>query len=130
LIHYRESGELWFAGAHEDMLVFRASSGRVEAVPTSGTWVGATRDIDEATQDASLLLHDGDVLVLYTDGVIEAENASGSQFGIARLSRELEYCGTGSAQLVRDHLLATVTQFMSEQRDDIALLVARYRAGS
>lgn len=130
LIHYRDDGQLWFAGAHEDMLVFRAHSGRVEAVPTSGTWVGATRDIEEATQDASLRLHDGDVLVLYTDGVIEAENASGSQFGVARLIRELEYCGAGSAQLVRDHLLATVTQFMSEQRDDIALLVARYRASS
>jgi sigma-B regulation protein RsbU (phosphoserine phosphatase) len=115
LIRYRESGELLFAGAHEDMLVLRADSGQVEAVPTLGTWVGATKDIDEATQDTRYCLRDGDVLLLYTD-----------------LMRELASAGAGAepAQLIRDRLCAAVTEFMDEQRDDIALLVARFRAPS
>jgi serine phosphatase RsbU (regulator of sigma subunit) len=129
LIHYDRSGQLTFAGAHEDMLVLRAATRQVEAVPTHGTWVGATKDIEQATDDAQYRLQDGDVLVLYTDGVIEAQNAAKEQFGSERLMQQLERAGAsgGSALQIRDQLCGAVTQFMAEQHDDIALLVARYR---
>ncbi len=128
LISYRPNGELVFAGAHEDLLILRAETGKVEQVPTVGTWVGATRDIDEVTQDSRCTLRDGDVLVLYTDGVIEAQNREGEQFGPERLSRELCRLGREPALDIRDGLCAAVTGFMAEQKDDIAVLVARYRA--
>ncbi len=128
LISYREDGELVFAGAHEDMLVLRADSAKVQFVPTLGTWVGATKDIDEATQDTHYRLRDGDVLLLYTDGLIEAQNRAGEQFGVERLAHELSRLGREPAATIRDGLCAAVTEFMSEQHDDIALLVARYRA--
>lgn len=127
LIHYRKSGELVFAGAHEDMLVWRAATAQVEAIPTLGTWVGATRDIEEATQDCRAVLLDGDVLVLYTDGVIEAQNAQGEQFGLPRLMTEFERLGRESVAVIRDALCAAVREFMATQRDDIAILVARHR---
>lgn len=127
LISYHEDGELSFAGAHEDMLVLRAESGRVELVPTLGTWVGATRDIDDATVDARCRLREDDVLLLYTDGVIEAQNGAGEQFGVARLSDELARHGRAPAAEIRDRLCQAVTTFMAVQHDDIALLVARYR---
>ena len=130
LIQYQASGELTFAGAHEDMLILRAESGRVEVVPTLGTWVGATKDIDDATQDTRATLRDGDVLLLYTDGVIEAQNAANEQFGSERLARLLERLGGEPVATIRDALASAVTEFMSEQRDDIALLVARYRASA
>lgn len=128
LIRYRDTGELTFAGAHEDMLVWRAAAGQVETVPTLGTWVGATRDIESATQDSSLRLGEGDVLVLYTDGVIEAANGRGEQFGLPRLSALLARHGAEPVTTLRDILAAAVREFMTEQRDDLALLVARYRA--
>jgi sigma-B regulation protein RsbU (phosphoserine phosphatase) len=128
LISYRQDGRLAFAGAHEDMLVLHADTGQVETVPTLGTWVAATKDIDEATQDSHYRLRDGDVLVLHTDGVTEAQNAQGEQFGIERLSRELSRLGKEPVPRIRDGLCAAVTEFMATQRDDIAVLVARYRA--
>ncbi len=129
LIHYDQSGQLTFAGAHEDMLVLRAATGKVEAVATHGTWVGATKDIELATEDARYQLQDGDVLVLYTDGVIEACNAAKQQFGVERLMQELQRAGVGdsTASEIRDQLCGAVTRFMASQHDDIALLVARYR---
>ena len=130
LIRYQRDGELSFAGAHEDMLVWRAETGKVEVVPTVGTWVGATQDIELATQDSRLLLRDGDVLVLHTDGVIEATNLAGEHFGIERLAHELGRAAAHPAVQIRDQLCSAVTEFMAEQDDDIALLVARYRAGS
>ena len=128
LISYKRDGELVFAGAHEDMLIWRAKTGQVELVPTLGTWVGATRDIDEATQESRCRLADGDLLVLYTDGVIEAQNRAGEQFGIEQLSRELCRLASAPVPQIRDGLCAAVTAFMAEQKDDIAVLVARYRA--
>ena len=128
LIRYRDTGELQFAGAHEDMLVLRAETGQVEVVPTSGTWVAATKDIDAATHDSACQLRDRDVLLLYTDGVIEARNAAGEQFGPERLMHELGRSRHEPVQAIRDRLCSAVTEFMVEQRDDIALLVARYRA--
>jgi serine phosphatase RsbU (regulator of sigma subunit) len=128
LIRYRDGGELEFAGAHEDMLVLRAETGKVEVVPTLGTWVGATRDIEAATQDTVCQLRDGDLLLLYTDGVIEARNGAGQQFGPERLMHELGRSQQEPVQAIRDRLCSAVTDFIVEQRDDIALLVARYRA--
>ena len=45
LIRYRRDGSLTFAGAHEEMLVRRAATGRCERIETPGAWVGAKRDI-------------------------------------------------------------------------------------
>jgi sigma-B regulation protein RsbU (phosphoserine phosphatase) len=128
LIRYHHDGELVFAGAHEDMIVLRAATGLVELVPTLGTWVGATRDIAEGTQETHYQLRDGDLLVLYTDGVIEAADAQGTQFGIERLTAALCQVREQPASRIRDALCDAVQRFMSEQRDDIALLVARFRA--
>ena len=128
LIRYQHDGVLTFAGAHEDILVLRAASGKIEVVPTLGTWVGATRDIDAVTQDSQLDLSDGDLLLLYTDGVIEAQSETGEYFGVERLKRELSLAHAAPARAVVDALCAAVKAFMKEQRDDIAVLVARYRA--
>ncbi|HEY6726462.1 MAG TPA: SpoIIE family protein phosphatase, partial [Polyangiaceae bacterium] len=84
-----------------------------------------TADIAQVTIDSCLELARGDVLLLYTDGVIEAANAQGEAFGLERLCRELERVGAQSLEAVRDQLLGCVTEWLVEQNDDIALLVAR-----
>jgi DNA-binding LacI/PurR family transcriptional regulator/serine phosphatase RsbU (regulator of sigma subunit) len=127
LIRYFSNGKLVFAGAHEDLLILRAASGMCERIPTLGTWVGATRDISDATEDQLAQLEDGDLLVLYTDGVIEAANAAGQRYGLDRLCAELTALGTESVTLIRDRIVASVCDFLAVQEDDIALLVARHR---
>jgi phosphoserine phosphatase RsbU/P len=127
LIRYFANGELVFAGAHEDLVVLRAATGRCECIPTLGTWVGATEDIAAATEEQRARLEEGDVLLLYTDGVIEAANAAREQYGIERLIAELEAAGSESVTVIRDRLLGSVQRFLAVQDDDIALLVARYK---
>jgi serine phosphatase RsbU (regulator of sigma subunit) len=127
LLRYREDGSLEFAGAHEDLLIFRAASRTVELVPTEGTWVGATRDIEAANHDSKCQLLPGDVLLVYTDGLIEAQNAGGEQFGSERLMAAFLALGELSPEKIRQGLTDAVQAFMAEQRDDIAVLVARYR---
>jgi phosphoserine phosphatase RsbU/P len=127
LIRYFATGELVFAGAHEEIVIWRAKTAKCERLATPGTWVAATRDIAEATEDQHAQLEDGDVLLLYTDGVIEASDAAGQEYGLARLCLELERTARSPVTEIRDRLLASVRGFLHEQRDDIALLVARHR---
>ena len=121
LLRYFANGELVFAGAHEDLVILRAATGRCERIETLGTWVGATEDIADATEDQHARLEDGDVLLLYTDGVIEAANAAGEQYGIERLCATLEAASGAPVAEIRDRLLASVQEFLAVQDDDIAL---------
>jgi sigma-B regulation protein RsbU (phosphoserine phosphatase) len=127
LIRYFSNGELVFAGAHEDLIILRAATGRCECIPTLGTWVGATEDIADATEEQRARLEDGDVLLLFTDGVIEAANAEGEHYGSERLCAELERAYGEPVSEIRDRLLSSVQTFLAVQHDDIALLVARHR---
>lgn len=127
---YTRDGALSFAGGHEQALVCRAATGRCERLPTPGPWVGAKRDIEEGTLESRARLEDGDVLVLYTDGVIEARDAARGQLGIDRLAAEVERLAGAPAAEIRDAILAAVAGFAAVPEDDVTVLVARFRASA
>jgi DNA-binding LacI/PurR family transcriptional regulator/serine phosphatase RsbU (regulator of sigma subunit) len=127
LIRYERSGKLIFAGAHEDIIICSKRTGKTRLVPTPGTWVGATRDISAVTVDSECQLEDGDIFVLYTDGILEAANEQGEHFGIERLCAEIEHIQRAPVAAIRDHVMDVVKRFLTKQEDDIALVVARYR---
>jgi sigma-B regulation protein RsbU (phosphoserine phosphatase) len=66
------------------------------------------------------------VLLLYTDGVIEAANADLGQFGPERLCLSLQSAATLPAALILDQLLAELGAWTTRQRDDLTLVVLRY----
>jgi serine phosphatase RsbU (regulator of sigma subunit) len=68
-------------------------------------------------------------MVLYTDGVTEAKNAQGEQFGIDRLCAELSSMRGRDVGEIRDALLSSVQRWSSRQDDDVTLMVLR-RAGA
>ena len=128
LIRYRRDGSLTFAGAHEEMLVRRATTGRCDRIETPGAWVGAKRDITAGTVDSTARLQPGDLLVLFTDGLTEAASGEegGARFGIDRLIALIEEHGASPPAVVRDAILAAVSAFSARRDDDVTLLVARY----
>jgi sigma-B regulation protein RsbU (phosphoserine phosphatase) len=130
LLKYDRSGRVWFAGAHEEMLVYRAATGEVEAIPTTGIWVGIRRDIAGVTRDATFTLAEGDVLLLYTDGTIEGRNAAGELLGIERLRAALAEAHAEPVDVIRDQLAKLVREWTRRQDDDVTVLVARYVGGA
>jgi len=128
LLRYFRDGRVDFAGAHEDMIVYRADNRRCDIIETQGTWLGAKADIAEQTHDRTLQLHDGDVLVLYTDGVTEAMNNRHEQFGLAQLVEVVERHGAKPAQEILNAILRHVDGWMEDQTDDVTALVFRYQA--
>ena len=82
-------------------------------------WEGTAQQID---------LADGDLLALYTDGVTEAVDAEGNDFGAAGLVDALKAGPLAGAQDVLDRVVRAVREFSpKEQQDDITVLVAQVR---
>ena len=70
----------------------------------------------------------GDVLVLYSDGLIEATNPAGEEYGESRLRELLATAGAGSPDDIRDAILASASAFLgaAPPRDDLTLVVAKF----
>lgn len=87
-------------------------------------------DADVVFSTTELTLQPGDALVLYTDGVSEAENAHHEQFKVERAASALAQAAAGG-DVVRmvDHLAEAISNFAdgTEQSDDITVLALRYR---
>ena len=73
-------------------------------------------------------LEQGDMLVLYSDGVIEAANASGEEFGEHRLIAAVESDAYAEPSAIRDRILRAVREFTGSDvfADDQTLLAIRY----
>jgi serine phosphatase RsbU (regulator of sigma subunit) len=125
LLSYRHDGTIAFAGAHEDIVVYRADRRVCEVVATPGTWVGGRRDIRAGTVESTLKLDPGDVVLLHTDGATEIRNSRGEPFGIERLCAGLERgAGKPPRELVEDLLLEVGA--WGDAEDDVTILVGKY----
>jgi serine phosphatase RsbU (regulator of sigma subunit) len=130
LMRYRTDGTFVFAGAHEEIIVWRAATKKCEIIATPGTWVGGVRNIESTTVDSRLELAEGDVMVLFTDGVIEARNRDGTVFDSARLCKCIEQSAELPVERIRERLFAEVTAWEHKIEDDATAIVIRRTAGA
>ncbi len=79
-----------------------------------------------AFENKEITLSDGDILVLYTDGIPEAKNAAGERFGMERISASLK--GYGNVEARARRLQDDVVKFTGDVDifDDITLLCVRF----
>jgi phosphoserine phosphatase RsbU/P len=130
LLRFFESGRLRFAGAHEDLLLWRAAARRVEVLETPGTWLGATPDISPSTMTSEVQLDDGDVVLLHTDGATQARNAGREELGLERLAETFSRHAAGPVQDTLEALWATVHAWCPHPSDDVTFLLFRYTAAA
>ena len=112
--------------AHCPPLVVR-SGGAQTGLDATGMPVGLVETADYAV--AEVRLDPDDKLVVYTDGVTEAQNAAGEFFGKKRLQETLAAHSAEPCQAVYDAIQGAVSAFTegAEQSDDITVLVLEYR---
>ncbi len=125
LLRLSPDGGVTYAGAHEDILLWRAKTRRFESMPTPGVWLGARSGIGDVTIDSAFQLEHDDVVVLYTDGVIEARDAAGRQLDLDGLRGMVEKVVDQPVEAIRDHVIAGTRAWMAEQLDDISVVVLR-----
>ncbi|MBY5863865.1 SpoIIE family protein phosphatase [Rhizobium leguminosarum] len=122
--------EMILSGQHEEVVVVRAN-GEVERIDTMdlGIPIGLEADISAFIKTREITFETGDLILLHTDGVTEAENDAGELFGIERLCREALRLKDQSAEKVVAGIIATLMLFIGSQKiyDDITLLAVRHR---
>jgi hypothetical protein len=82
---------------------------------------------DAPYESGQVQLHSGDLLAIYTDGVVEAENVSGQEFGENLLVNSLRSVPGGTARQVVKQLMINIEGFVATapQHDDITCLMLR-----
>jgi sigma-B regulation protein RsbU (phosphoserine phosphatase) len=121
------SGALQYCNAgHNPPSVLRAGGGRDVLKPT-GIPFGIDPDRDYRVEETVLV--PGDALFLFTDGITEAFNPEGEEFGNERLEQALKKTrGRGAADIVGEVLTATKSFAAgAEQSDDITSLALVFR---
>jgi serine phosphatase RsbU (regulator of sigma subunit) len=80
---------------------------------------------DEATGEGEIQLSDGDLLVLYTDGITEARDRAGSEFGRDNLIEAVATAGPKGAAELSSDIRERLRRFVGDtpQQDDITLLI-------
>jgi phosphoserine phosphatase RsbU/P len=105
---------------HNPPLLIRPT-GTVERLSDGGTVLGVFPEI--AFDQGELPLEPGDRLVFYTDGITEARNADGDEYGEEKLAAATVLRRTDSAEAIKDALLADVNAFTGGHFDDDATLI-------
>ena len=102
--------------------------GNVERLESTSTLLGLFKEWDCSMREQELF--PGDVLALYTDGVTEAGNDQGEEFGERLLIEALRQHRELSCQALLAAIVDGVRRFASqEQHDDITAIVAKFKAG-
>jgi phosphoserine phosphatase RsbU/P len=126
-----KDGQVRLAGQHETVIVLRKGSEEAEEIDTMdlGCCVGMIDDIEPMLAETQFALNEGDLLLLYTDGVTEAENPKQEQYGTERLKRSLVGARDLTAKEAIERLSADLMRWIgtSPVYDDITLVLARKR---
>jgi serine phosphatase RsbU (regulator of sigma subunit) len=112
------------AGQEPPLVVGRNSMSWLETGgPVLGLLTIATYEFD------SVVLEPGDLVIVCSDGVTEARNRAGDEFGRERLVEVVRGRHGAKPELVLEHLIGAVKQFSegAAQADDVTALVLRYR---
>ena len=117
IIHYVNCG-------HNPALLFRAKTGALTRMDSSCPPIGLSPD--EICELVSADLIAGDVLVFYTDGVTEAENRLGEEFGMERLSTVVQRGSSLSAEELMIDIYNTAADFCGDDfNDDVTIFVVK-----
>jgi phosphoserine phosphatase RsbU/P len=121
------SRRLTYVNAGHNAPILRRANGAVETLEAGGLPLGIR--LDRPYETASLELRPGDVLILFTDGVVEAFNESGEEFGNERWLGAIRSLPDWDASQTLQFLMQRVDDFVgaTRQSDDITCLVFRSR---
>jgi serine phosphatase RsbU (regulator of sigma subunit) len=125
-----ENGKVRISGQHEEILVIR-KGGMIQRIDTLdlGFPIGLEEEITDFIAYADVQLFPGDTIVLYTDGITEAENINSEQYGLKRLINVIKHNWQEAAEEIKQAVIDDLWQFIGEQKlfDDVTLVVLKQK---
>jgi sigma-B regulation protein RsbU (phosphoserine phosphatase) len=126
------------SAGHNRGYVYRKSTANVETLSSGGLPLGLEDEetFDSVLESHSVQLNNGDLLFQYTDGINEAVNVAGVQFGTDRIERILKAAGTRKPETIMASMVTNLERFTerkvmkegaTELSDDIAMILIRRR---
>ncbi|MCP4263830.1 MAG: SpoIIE family protein phosphatase [Planctomycetes bacterium] len=117
---------VWVSGGHDPALWYHKSNGKIEELPNTGMPVGIMQD-STFEQGGPVSLMTGDIIVIGTDGIWEAQNEGGEMFGKERLHKIIIRESENPTNEICSQIIEDVTNFSSPtpQLDDITLVVIK-----
>ncbi len=116
----------YVSAGHNPAYLLRASNGEIEKLTEGGLILGAFGSA--SYQSEALRLTPGDVLMVYSDGITEAENPESEMFGEKRLQEVFKRHGFAELEVLKQHILESIDEFTQSkpQMDDMTLLLLRH----
>jgi sigma-B regulation protein RsbU (phosphoserine phosphatase) len=113
------------SAGHNKPILLRKGMAACTELDAEGLILGIKQDV--VFEEKSIQLQQGDLLLLYTDGITEAENAQGEFFGDSRLCRILSKTCEETPEAIVERILSEVTAFTgaSNLQDDISMVVMK-----
>ena len=110
---------------HNPPIICHSDDEHLTELTATGIAIGALSDAEYTAATATLKA--GDIIVLYTDGITEAENAQQDMFGEERLNEVIRACRKQPAEEIITTIIESVRTFTGgfAQSDDITLMVIR-----
>jgi serine phosphatase RsbU (regulator of sigma subunit) len=120
-----KNGALAFLNAGHNPPLIVHTGGTMEQLASGGLPLGIMSNAD--FREGRTKLYPGDVLVIYSDGVSEATNPSGEEFGPTRLYEVVVRNMDASAGGIRDRIESALTKFCqgTPAADDITLVIVK-----
>lgn len=131
VINLQEKRVRFSRAGHCPLLMVSPGSGEVSRFQPSG--IGLALDegkiFDQVLEEQELSIENGSVLVFYTDGLTEARNSQGEEFGEEQLANILLQIKNESASEITKRIVQQLKSFVGKarQHDDISILVVRVR---
>ncbi|HEY4878120.1 MAG TPA: SpoIIE family protein phosphatase [Candidatus Acidoferrales bacterium] len=124
-----ENWAMRYVNAGHNDPILRRASGQIERLASGGPPFGIPlfTDSEIAYVSGSVQLFPGDTLFVFTDGVAEAINERGEEFGESRIISSITSSPADTAQVILNRVMSDVNSFVgfARQHDDITALVLR-----
>ncbi len=121
-----ETGDCEYANAgHRPPLLWRRATGLVDTIETPSVPIGVERKTEYLSSRFSL--GSGDIILFYTDGVVESVNREGRQFGIRGLTPLINKNAQLSAEAIAEKIRQELEAYSAgaHRHDDRTILVAK-----
>lgn len=132
LIDYQAGGFSFARAGHCHTLYYHSIQEEVSYFRTEGLGLGIIRNAgyEKHVKTQFWDYNPGDVMVIYTDGIVEARDGAGNEYGEERLRQMLERCFYQTATEINEELRHDVQEFSRGQplHDDQTLLVIKFKA--
>jgi len=106
--------------------VYRAGERKTEVLEAAGPWLGIVDELADVPT-STLTLQPGDILCLYSDGIIEARDDEGELFDVSRLEAILGEASGSESELseIAARVVAKAQEHCEKREDDWTMLLVR-----